>query len=136
MEQPFPKIQKSIQDYLEDEDGRIVRSKAVAIGSLLLVMGFLFAPDSVFAGHSNTHTSHSSHSSHYNTQPSHVSAPATQPPRTVPVTTRATTTRITTTTTTVPKLSSVTPPQEPQTLPQVNVTEQINLLVPDIPKDE
>ena len=59
----FPKIPKKIEDFLTEEDGRMLRSKAVAIGSLMVVMGLLLTPDNVYAKHSS-HSSHSSHGSH------------------------------------------------------------------------
>ena len=58
----FPEIQKSIQNYLYEEEGNITRNKLLMVGSLAVVMSVLFALDAS-AGHSS-HRSHSSHSSH------------------------------------------------------------------------
>lgn len=58
-EDKFPKIQKSIQDFFEDEDGSITRGKALTIGGMVIVLGLLLA-DTAYA----THGSHDSHASH------------------------------------------------------------------------
>lgn len=58
----FPEIQKSIQNYLYEEEGNITRNKLLMVGSLAVLMSVLFALDAS-AGHSS-HRSHSSHSSH------------------------------------------------------------------------
>ena len=58
----FPEIQKSIQNYLYEEEGNITRNKLLMVGSLAVIMSVLFALDAS-AGHSS-HRSHSSHSSH------------------------------------------------------------------------
>lgn len=55
----FPEIQKSIQNYLYEEEGNITRNKLLMVGSLAVVMSVLFAMDA-----SAAHGSHSSHSSH------------------------------------------------------------------------
>ena len=34
----FPGIKKSIQDFIDDEDGSITRSKLVTVGSMVLLM--------------------------------------------------------------------------------------------------
>ena len=39
----FPGIKKSIQDFIDDEDGSITRSKLVTVGSMVLLM-------TIFAG--------------------------------------------------------------------------------------
>ena len=52
-------IQKSIQNYLYEEEGNITRNKLLMVGSLAVVMSVLFAMDA-----SAAHGSHSSHSSH------------------------------------------------------------------------
>lgn len=58
----FPHVQKSVDDFLSDEEGNIPMSKVLTIGSMIMILGILFAED-VFAAHSS-HRSHSSHSSH------------------------------------------------------------------------
>lgn len=58
----FPKIGKSVETYLFDEEGNISRNKVLAVGSLVILMSMLYSMD-VFARHSS-HSSHGSHSSH------------------------------------------------------------------------
>ena len=58
----FPHIHKSIDDFLSDEEGNIPMNKVLTIGSMIMILGILFAED-VFSAHSS-HRSHSSHSSH------------------------------------------------------------------------
>lgn len=55
-------IKSSIEDFLYDEEGNITRNRVLTVGSMMLLMGLVFASD-VFATHSS-HRSHSSHSSH------------------------------------------------------------------------
>lgn len=57
----FPHVQKSVDDFLSDEEGNIPMGKVLTIGSMIMILGILFAED-VFAAHSS-HRSHSSHSS-------------------------------------------------------------------------
>lgn len=57
----FPKVKKTIENYLYEEEGNITRNKLLMIGSLALIMSCIFALDAS-AGHSS-HKSHSSHSS-------------------------------------------------------------------------
>jgi len=64
----FPTIEKRIQGFLSDEEGSIPRSKVLAVGSMLIVMGLLLSscdPDhgSHSSHRSSSHGSHSSHSS-------------------------------------------------------------------------
>ena len=61
----FPEIIKSIEDFIEDEDGNITRSKLVAIGAMIMVMGSMLHIKG-FADH-RSHSSHKSHSSHSST---------------------------------------------------------------------
>ena len=61
-ENRFPKIKKSIRDFIDDEDGSITRSKLISVGSMVLLMT-IFAGIEAYAAHSS-HKSHSSHSSH------------------------------------------------------------------------
>lgn len=58
----FPKIKKSIEDFIYEEEGNIPRNKVVALGTMILVMSLLMY-DEVFAGH-RSHSSHRSHSLH------------------------------------------------------------------------
>jgi len=62
MEDKFPKIKKSIQDFFDDQDGSITRSKVLMIGGMVIVFGMLLA-DEVYAAH-RTHSTHRTHSSH------------------------------------------------------------------------
>ena len=55
----FPHLQRSIADFLNDEEGNIPRNKVLAIGSMMIVLGVLFADNALAA-----HRSHSSHRSH------------------------------------------------------------------------
>ena len=70
----FPKIKKSIDDLIDDEEGNIPRSKLVVIGSTIMLMGMIMGID-VYATH-RSHTSHSSHSStsYHRSHVSHTSA--------------------------------------------------------------
>ncbi len=71
----FPKLGKSVENYLFDEEGNISRNKVLAVGSLVILMSMLYSME-VFAGHrshsSGSSYSHSSHVSHQSHQ-SHVS---------------------------------------------------------------
>ena len=58
----FPRVQKSIETFLNDEEGNIPRNKLLMIGSMVILMGILFMNEA-FAAH-RSHSSHSSHSSH------------------------------------------------------------------------
>lgn len=58
----FPHINEGIENFLFDEEGNIPRSKIIAIGSMLVVMGILMTED-IYAAH-RSHSTHSSHSSH------------------------------------------------------------------------
>lgn len=62
MDELFPKIQKSINDLIEDEEGNIPASRLLVLGTLMVILGNLFAVDA-FAAH-RSHSSHKSHSSH------------------------------------------------------------------------
>ena len=77
-------MQRSLNDFIYEEEGNISRGKILTVGSLLLIAGIIFA-DEVYARHSShrshvshtshsshrSHTSHRSHSSHSNTHSSH-----------------------------------------------------------------
>lgn len=60
----FPHINEGIENFLFDEEGNIPRSKIIAIGSMLIVMGILMTED-IYAAH-RTHSTHRTHSSHRN----------------------------------------------------------------------
>lgn len=62
MDNKFPKIKKSIQDFFEDEDGSITRNKVLTIGGMVLILGILLG-DEVYAAH-RSHSSHRTHTSH------------------------------------------------------------------------
>lgn len=67
----FPKIQRGLTDFLYEEEGNIPRSKMLMVGSMVLLLGILYAQDA-FAAH-RSHSSHKSHSSHRSGSGSHVS---------------------------------------------------------------
>ena len=84
----FPKVSKSISDYLYEEEGNISREKVLFIGSLIIIVGAMLRPINAFAGHAS-HSSHASHASSATsprpvapthssaaTAPAHSSAPA------------------------------------------------------------
>lgn len=60
----FPSIQKSVEDFIYDEDGNITRNKLVSIGTMIMVMAIVSAmnADAVHSSH-RSHSSHVSHSS-------------------------------------------------------------------------
>ena len=64
-ENRFPKVVKSIENYLTDEEGNITRNKIVTVGSLAIILSMIYSMD-VLARH-GSHKSHSSHSSHSST---------------------------------------------------------------------
>ena len=55
-------IEKTIIDFLFEEEGNITRNKVLTVGSMMLIMGIIMTMDT-FAAH-RSHSSHSSHSSH------------------------------------------------------------------------
>lgn len=61
----FPKVSKSIEDFILDEDGNITRNRLVAIGTMIVLMSLLTGLE-VLAKH-GSHRSHSSHESHSST---------------------------------------------------------------------
>ena len=61
-EKLFPRIQKSVETFLNDEEGNVPRNKLLTVGSMVILMGILLTMDA-FAAH-RSHSSHSSHSSH------------------------------------------------------------------------
>ncbi|MEI3438355.1 MAG: His-Xaa-Ser repeat protein HxsA3 [Blautia sp.] len=65
----FPTIKKGLEDFIQEEEGNISRSKAAMIGSMMVILGVMLADGSVYAAHRShslhsSHRSHSSHSSH------------------------------------------------------------------------
>ena len=62
MDELFPKLQKSIENLIEDEEGNIPGKKLLVLGTMMVVLSSLLAMD-VFAGH-RSHSSHKSHGSH------------------------------------------------------------------------
>lgn len=87
----FPKFQKSITDFMNDEDGNISRRKLLSIGTMIVLLGTIFSMNvsakhgshgshgshsstsyrrnhsNSHNSHSNFHSSHASHTSHSNT---------------------------------------------------------------------
>lgn len=61
----FPQIKRSIEDFLNDEEGNIPRGKLLSIGALLVLFSAILSMDA-YAKHSS-HSSHKSHSSHSST---------------------------------------------------------------------
>lgn len=62
MDDLFPKIKKSVETLIEDEEGNIPGKKLLLLGTMVLVLGNLLSIDAL-AGHTS-HRSHVSHSSH------------------------------------------------------------------------
>ena len=48
----FPHVQKSIEDFLYDEEGNIPMNKVLTIGSVVMILGLLLGDDT-YAGHSS-----------------------------------------------------------------------------------
>ena len=65
MDSKFPKIKKTIDSFVYDEEGNIPRDKVLLIGSMVILMNLMITQD-IFAKHysHSSHRSHSSHSSH------------------------------------------------------------------------
>lgn len=61
----FPSIQKTIEDFINDDDGNITRNHLVTIGAMILVMSIMSSMDA-YAKH-GSHRSHGSHGSHSST---------------------------------------------------------------------
>ena len=55
----FPQIKKGIEDFMQEEEGNISRSKVAMIGSMMVILGVMLADSDVYAAH----RSHSSHRS-------------------------------------------------------------------------
>lgn len=61
----FPSIKKTIDDFINDDDGNITRNQLVTIGAMILVMSIMSGIDA-YAKH-GSHRSHGSHGSHSST---------------------------------------------------------------------
>lgn len=61
-EKLFPKINKTLNSFIEDEEGSIPAGKLLTVGTLIILLGTILSVDA-FAKH-GSHRSHSSHSSH------------------------------------------------------------------------
>ena len=73
----FPTIDRSISDFLLEEEANISRKKILSVGTMLILVS-LFLGTSVFAKHTShsshkSHVSHTSHSSGYGGHSSHES---------------------------------------------------------------
>lgn len=66
----LPTLNRSITDYLQEEEGFIHKEKLFTVGSLIILANILLC-DELYAYHSS-HRSHSSHNSH-NSHRSHSS---------------------------------------------------------------
>lgn len=58
----FPKVKKSINDFIQDEEGNVTRGKLVTVGTMIVIMSIVSSLEA-FAAH-GSHVSHSSHASH------------------------------------------------------------------------
>ena len=58
----FPHVKHSVEDFMFDEEGNIPRSKILAIGSMMIVLSLMLT-EKAFAAH-RTHSSHRTHSTH------------------------------------------------------------------------
>lgn len=79
MDELFPKIKKSIEDLIEDEEGSIPGNRLLMLGAMVIVLGSILTMDGL-AGH-RSHSSHrshrssnSGHTSHYSGHASHASS--------------------------------------------------------------
>lgn len=61
----FPQIRKGLEDFMNEEEGNISRSKVAMIGSMMVILGVMLADGNAYAAH-RSHSSHASgsHSSH------------------------------------------------------------------------
>ena len=50
MDELFPKIQKSIETLIEDEEGNIPGNRLLMLGTMVIILGSLFSTEA-FAGH-------------------------------------------------------------------------------------
>ena len=44
----FPQIKKGIEDFMQEEEGNISRSKVAMIGSMMVILGVMLADSDVF----------------------------------------------------------------------------------------
>jgi len=134
----LPDIQKSIEDFLLEEEGNITRNKILLMGSMMILMSLVLTT-SVFAGHSS-HSSHSSHASHEShssgtTHSSHSSTsvpPGGSTPGTTPAVPKVTTPAVPKVTT--PALSSIQVPATPESNTFAGDIPQANIVLPVLPK--
>ena len=47
----FPQIKKGIEDFMQEEEGNISRSKVAMIGSMMVILGVMLADSDVYASH-------------------------------------------------------------------------------------
>ena len=62
MDNDYPHIERSLSNFLFDEEGNIPRNKILLIGPLVIVLSMLLS-ESIFAKH-RTHSTHRTHNSH------------------------------------------------------------------------
>ena len=63
-EEIFPKIQKNISDFLNEEEGNISRSKVIMVGSIMVILGAILADSIIASAKHGSHGSHGSQGSH------------------------------------------------------------------------
>ena len=115
----FPKVSKSIADYLYEEEGNISREKVLFIGSLMIIVGAMLRPINAFAGHAS-HSSHASHASHA----SSATSPDSVPVKPAAPTHSSATTPVVSTPTPEPS-APVVPDPSPQ-IPQAPITTPVS----------
>ena len=69
----FPSIKKSIDSFIQDEDGSIPRGKLVSLGTFFLLMSTVIGAEAFDHSSHKSHSSHSSHSSGAGSHSSHES---------------------------------------------------------------
>ena len=79
----FPTIKKGLEDFIQEEEGNISRSKVAMIGSMMVILGVMLADGSVYAAH-RSHSSHSSGSHSSGSSKLKVSLPKMQIPQSTP----------------------------------------------------
>ena len=47
----FPQIKKGIEDFMQEEEGNISRSKVAMIGSMMVILGVMLADGNIYAAH-------------------------------------------------------------------------------------
>lgn len=68
----FPQIRKGLEDFMNEEEGNISRSKVAMIGSMMVILGVMLVDGNAYAAH-RSHSSHRSHNSHSSGWGSHES---------------------------------------------------------------